>query len=97
MIRNKHAIALAAALLMLVFAVPRLPVGGETDIRTIFTASWLAFAYLVIAANWRAVLRLDREVQRRNEQVRRRRWLQARQRQSSGRSKKGVDFRRSSL
>jgi hypothetical protein len=43
--------------------------------------SWLAFALLVIASNWRMVLRVDEEKERRSEWERRLRWLEDQRKQ----------------
>ncbi|SFS70848.1 hypothetical protein [Marininema halotolerans] len=74
--KSKHHIALFLALFMLIFAIPRLPVPGIDQTSKLFTFLWLGFAYLVIAANWRKVLQLDREGRRQEEQDRRKRWLE---------------------
>ncbi|GGA51323.1 hypothetical protein GCM10007416_25560 [Kroppenstedtia guangzhouensis] len=75
MLRSKHGIALVSALALLFLAVPRLPVSSAPGLSSVFAFGWLAFAYLVIAANWRMVLQLDREERRKNERARRMRWL----------------------
>ncbi|EGK07119.1 hypothetical protein HMPREF9374_3880 [Desmospora sp. 8437] len=75
--RSKHGIALVSALALLFLAVPRLPVAMAFGWSSVFAFAWLAFAYLVIAANWRMVLRLDREERRKDERARRMRWLRA--------------------
>lgn len=80
MFYSKYGMHLAFSMIMLIVAVPRLPVGGESTLGNWFAVSWLVFAYLVIAANWRMVLQVDREKQRRAEADRRYRWLQSQQR-----------------
>jgi hypothetical protein len=83
--RSKYGVALVLALALLMVAVPRLPVALETDADSVFALSWLVFALLVIASNWRMVLRVDEERERRSEWERRLRWLRAeRQRRRSG-------------
>ncbi|MDR6226650.1 hypothetical protein [Desmospora profundinema] len=77
---NKYGVSLIFALMLLVIAVPRLPVGGESWMGNLFAVSWLVFAYLVIAANWRMVLQVDQENRRRSEADRRRRWLESQRR-----------------
>lgn len=79
--RSKYGIALVVALALLLVAVPRLPVELEADADSIFALSWLVFALLVIAANWRMVLRLDEDRERRSEWERRLRWLEAQRKQ----------------
>lgn len=79
--RNKYGIVLVLALGMLLMAVPRLPVALEADADSVFALSWLVFALLVIAANWRMVLRVDEEKELREEWERRRRWLEAQRKQ----------------
>ncbi|PTX63263.1 hypothetical protein C8P63_104108 [Melghirimyces profundicolus] len=80
MFRTKNGIALVVALAFLFIAVPRLPVSMEFGLPSLFAWSWLIFAYLVIAANWRMVLRLDRDKRRRDERSRRDRWLEVQKR-----------------
>ncbi|PTM58056.1 hypothetical protein [Desmospora activa] len=80
MLNRKYGLSLMFTILMLIVAVPRLPVGGESTLGNWFAISWLVFAYLVIAANWRMVLQVDREKQRRAEADRRRQWLKTQQR-----------------
>ncbi|SDW97552.1 hypothetical protein SAMN05444487_10887 [Marininema mesophilum] len=75
MLKSKHGIALIASLLLTVVAIPRLSEPGIDQPDALFTMIWLAFALIVIAANWRAVLQLDRERRRQAEQARRKRWL----------------------
>jgi hypothetical protein len=79
--RSKYGIALVLALGLLLMAVPRLPVALEADADSVFALSWLALALLVIAANWRMVLRVDEERERRSEWERRLRWLEAQRKQ----------------
>jgi hypothetical protein len=79
--RSKYGIALVLALGLLFMAVPRLPVALEADADSVFALSWLALALLVIAANWRMVLRVDEERERRSEWERRLRWLEAQRKQ----------------
>ena len=79
--RSKYGIALVLALALLLVAVPRLPVDLEADADSIFALSWLAFARLVIASNWRMVLRVDEEKERRSEWERRLRWLEDQRKQ----------------
>lgn len=79
--RSKYGIALVVALALLLVAVPRLPVELEADADSIFALSWLVFALLVIAANWRMVLRVDEDRERRSEWERRLRWLEAQRKQ----------------
>lgn len=74
---SKHGIALVMAAALLFLAVPRLPVSMESGLPSVFAYAWLAFAHLVIAANWRMVLQVDREVKRKDERARRMRWLKA--------------------
>jgi hypothetical protein len=76
MTKSKHAIALVLALSMLFYALPKLSVSGEWSPSSLFAWLWLAFAYLVIAANWRAVLEVDREQKVQQEYARRLRWLE---------------------
>lgn len=80
MLQNKYGWSLAFALTLLVIAVPRLPVGGQSWMGNLFAVSWLIFAYLVIAANWRMVLRVDQESRRQAEVQRRRHWLESQRR-----------------
>ncbi len=75
--RSKHGIALVSALALLFLAVPRVAGFLAPGLSSVFAFGWLAFAYLVIAANWRMVLQLDREERRKNERARRMRWLRA--------------------
>ncbi|OYD08429.1 hypothetical protein [Paludifilum halophilum] len=86
MLSGKHGIALVVALTLLIFAVPRLPMTWEVDLATGFSVAWLIFAYLVISANWRMVLQVDRERRVRDEQARRRRWLSAQKKGTAVRS-----------
>ncbi|MGF7089140.1 hypothetical protein JOD24_003021 [Kroppenstedtia sanguinis] len=83
MFRTKHEIALVVALALLLIAVPRIPVSMTLQGSSLFALSWLAFAYLVIAANWRMVLQLDREKRQKDEKARRLRWLQAEKQKKS--------------
>lgn len=58
------------SLAVLFYAVPRLPLQWEGTLPNWFAFFWLVFAFLVVAANWRAVLGIDRK-QRREERVKR--------------------------
>ncbi|MDA8354072.1 MAG: hypothetical protein M0Z65_13040 [Firmicutes bacterium] len=80
MFQTKNGVALVVALALLFFAVPRLPVSDDFGMPSLFAYSWLTFACLVIAANFRKVLQLDREKQRQDERMRRERWLESNRR-----------------
>ena len=58
-VKTRLLISLVLALLLLVVAVPRLPVYG-TNLQLIFSLTWLAFCLLVIGANLFALMRLGR-------------------------------------
>lgn len=66
-------VSLAAG--MLVYAVPRLAIGGGFGIENIFGISWLCFALLIIAANLHEALGVDEEMRRELRKVKRmKRW-----------------------
>lgn len=70
---TKRLLYLAVALGMLVFAVPRLPIGGGWTLPTIFGASWLLFALAIVAAHLYAILRVDEEAEAQLDRVRKHR------------------------
>ena len=64
---------LAAAIGMLVYAVPRLPIGDGWTLPTVFGAAWLLFALAIIATHLHAVLRVDEAADERMDRIRKHR------------------------
>lgn len=71
---------LVAASGMLVYAVPRLIVGGGMNAATLFTVAWVALALLVIGANLHELLGVEQETRERMRQVKRARRYKSEQR-----------------
>lgn len=67
---TKHILYMSAALGMLIYAVPRLTVGGGWTLPTVFSAAWLLFALAIIASHLYAILRVDEETDAQLERVR---------------------------
>ncbi|GIP38261.1 hypothetical protein J31TS4_15410 [Paenibacillus sp. J31TS4] len=64
----KNVIWLSLALAMLLYAVPRLPVGGGWTPPAVFGTLWLSFALLIIGAHLHDILGVKEE---QREQLRR--------------------------
>lgn len=69
--KMRHAAYLAAALGMLLYAVPRLDLGGAWDMADAFGVVWCAFALLVAAANLHEILLVDERTRQRLDRVKR--------------------------
>src|SRR5690606_37214865 len=70
---TKRLVYLAAALAMLVYAIPRLPVGGGWTLPALFSAAWILFALVIVASHLYAILRVDEETEERMERIRKHR------------------------
>lgn len=77
-LRHKRLTTFVLSLTVLFYAIPRLPVEWEASVSSLFGFSWLGFALLVVAANWRSTLGVDREE---TEQMKRIKHLKAWQRE----------------
>ncbi|WP_077718809.1 hypothetical protein [Novibacillus thermophilus] len=69
LLRHKRLTTFILSLAVLMFALPRLPLQLEMSLSSWFAFTWLAFAILVIAANWRSALGVDREEQQQLERI----------------------------
>jgi hypothetical protein len=67
----KNTVYLCAALGMLLYAVPRIAMGGGFTAETVFGAAWICFALLIIAAHVHELLGVDAETRERVRQVKR--------------------------
>lgn len=76
----KSLLYMCAAAAMLVYAVPRLSLGGGLASETVFGVVWLCFALLVLCANLYQVLGVDAEKKERMRQVKRMRMFRQSQR-----------------
>ncbi|MDF2669838.1 MAG: hypothetical protein K0R67_2144 [Paenibacillus sp.] len=90
----KNVIYLSLALGMLIYAVPRIAIGGGLTLPTIFGVVWILFALTVIAAHLHRIIGVDeakeeelRQV-RRLARVRREQWLHRRLGTGDSRSSK---------
>ncbi|GAB7388653.1 hypothetical protein BSNK01_24910 [Bacillaceae bacterium] len=82
------------ALALLFYAVPRVPLAGESPLATGFSVLWLSFALLVVGANLHHALGLDYEEQL---ERRKRRWQRQRSMLPARRRRPGrisVDWQR---
>ena len=71
----KHLLYISLALGMLIYAVPKLEIGGGFALPTLFGVAWICMALLVIAANLHHMLGVDEETRRELAKVKRmRRW-----------------------
>lgn len=70
----RNVIYLSLSLGMLVFAIPRLQMGGGVEgitLPTVFGIVWLAFALVIVAANLHHILGVDDETQEALDRIRR--------------------------
>lgn len=75
--KKKHVLYLCLALVMVLYAAPKLFTDPANSMEMAFSAVWLGFALLFIAAQLYRIFGVDEETQRELEQVRRmRRWRQ---------------------
>jgi hypothetical protein len=66
---------LASALGMLLYAVPRLEIGGGWSMATTFSVVWIGFALLIIASQLHFILGVDREMKEELDRIKRvKRW-----------------------
>lgn len=70
---TKHIVYLAAALGMMIYAVPRLSIGEGWTMPTLFSIAWLLFALAIVASHLYSILRVDEETEERLTQVRKHR------------------------
>ena len=71
----KYVVYLSCALGMLIYAVPRLDVGGGWTLPTVFAAVWILFALLVISAYLHYLMGVDEEMKKELTRVKRmKRW-----------------------
>lgn len=68
-LKHRRLTTLILSLTVLFYAVPRLPLKWEASAPSLFAFSWLSFALLVVAANWRSALGIDREEARQLERI----------------------------
>lgn len=78
----KNVIYLSLALGMLIYAIPRLSIGGSLTLPTVFGILWIVFALVVVAAHLHRIIGVD-EVQekelrqvRQVARVRRQQWIE---------------------
>ncbi|MNI88834.1 hypothetical protein D3C73_1461660 [compost metagenome] len=67
----KNLLYMCVALGMLIYAVPRLSMGGGLTVETVFGAVWICFALLIVAAHFHELLGVDKETKERMRQVKR--------------------------
>ncbi|PYI57082.1 hypothetical protein [Paenibacillus flagellatus] len=67
---GKSVLYMSLALGMLIYAVPRLDIGGGWTMPTVFGIVWIAFALLVVAAHLHRLLGVDEETKRELARVR---------------------------
>jgi hypothetical protein len=66
---------LAASLGMLLYAVPRLEVGGGWSMATLFSIVWIGFSLLIIASQLHFILGVDKETKEELDRIKRvKRW-----------------------
>lgn len=69
LLRHKRLTTFILSVAVLFYAVPRLPLQLEMSFSSWFAFIWLAFALLVIAANWRSALGVDGEEAKQMERI----------------------------
>lgn len=69
--KMRHIAYMAAALGMLLYALPRLDFTGAWDAATVFGLVWCAFALIVIAANLNEVLFINEERRKQLDRIKR--------------------------
>jgi hypothetical protein len=62
---------LAAALGMLLYAVPRLEIGGGWTMATSFSIVWIGFSLLIIASQLHFILGVDKETKQELDRIKR--------------------------
>jgi succinate-acetate transporter protein len=67
----KNLLYMCVALGMLIYAVPRLSMGGGFTAETAFGVVWICFALLIVAAHFHQLLGVDKESRERMRQVKR--------------------------
>lgn len=77
MLQNKHRMRVVCGIGLLFVAVPQLPLEISTELHAIFSFSWLVLALLMVAANWRRMLKLDLLERWQKEARRREQWMEA--------------------
>lgn len=85
----KNWLYMCAALGMLLYAVPRLSMGGGLTAESVFGVVWIGFALLVIAAHFHKLLGVDAETADRLRQVKRMRMYRAQMKLSPRSSRYG--------
>lgn len=71
----KNVVCIGLALGMLVYAVPRIDIGGGMTAETVFGVVWMAFALMIVASHLHELLGVDEETKRELAKVRRmKRW-----------------------
>lgn len=68
---GKNLVYLCGALGMLLYAVPRIAMGGGFTAQTVFGVVWICFALLIIAGHVHELLGVDAETRERVRQVKR--------------------------
>jgi len=68
-------ICLSLALGMMIYAVPKLDIGGGWTLPTVFGAIWICFALVIVAAHLHEILGVDEEQRREIKRIKQmRRW-----------------------
>lgn len=76
---GKPILCVSLALGLLMYAVPRLAIGGGFSVENFFGIAWLCFALLIVAAHLHEVLGVDEEMRRELCKVKRmKRWQRER-------------------
>lgn len=70
----RHALYLVAALAMLVYALPRLELGGGWSAESVFGLAWTVLALLAAGANLWMLIGQSEEKRRELERIRRAKW-----------------------
>ncbi|WP_166244603.1 hypothetical protein [Paenibacillus turpanensis] len=72
---TKHIVYMGLLLGMLIYAVPRLEMGGGWTLPTVFGIVWIGMALLLLSANLYQVLKVDEETAKEYRRIRQyRRW-----------------------
>ncbi|MEF3307592.1 MULTISPECIES: hypothetical protein [Paenibacillus] len=66
----KSVIYMSLALGMLIYAVPRLDIGGGFTLPTVFGIVWIGFALMIVAAHLHRILGVDEETKHELARVR---------------------------
>lgn len=74
-LKHRRLTTFVLSLAVLFYAVPKLQIQWDGTLSSVFAFVWLGFAMLVVAANWRATLGIDKEEANQLERIKRlKRW-----------------------